>query len=57
MRMAYIDLVKRARKMCRETKLSLEEIRTELMRERQGWGINEDVLMEVLKVLTPWCSQ
>jgi len=55
--MAYIDLVKRACKMCRETKLSLEEIRTELMRERQGWGINEDVLMEVLKVLTPWCSQ
>ena len=55
--MAYIDLVKRACKMCRETKLSLEEIRTELMRERQRWGINEDVLMEVLKVLTPWCSQ
>jgi hypothetical protein len=57
MRMAYIDLVKRACKMCRETKLSLEEIRTELMRERQGWGINEDVLMEILKALTPWCSQ
>jgi hypothetical protein len=57
MRMAYIDLVKRACKMCRETKLSPEEIVTELMSERQGWGINEDVLMEILKALTPWCSQ
>jgi hypothetical protein len=57
MRMAYIDLVKRACKMCREAKLSPEEIVTELMSERQGWGINEDVLMEILKALTPWCSQ
>jgi len=57
MRMAYIDLAKKACKMCREAKLSLEEIVTELMSERQGWGINEDVLMEILKALTPWCSQ
>jgi hypothetical protein len=57
MRMAYIDLVKRACKMCGETKLSLEEIRTKLMEEGQKWGVNKDVLTEILKVLTPWCSQ
>jgi hypothetical protein len=57
MRMAYIDLVEKACKMCKETKLSLKEIAMKLVRERQRWSIDERVLMEILKVLTPWCPQ
>jgi hypothetical protein len=40
MRMAYIDLAKKACKTCEETKLSLKEIAMELVRECQRWDIH-----------------
>jgi len=54
---AYISLVEEACRMCKETKLSLEEIKAEIMEKGQKWSINRDILMELLNnIVKPLCS-
>jgi len=54
---AYISLVEEACRMCKETKLNLEEIKAEIMEKGQKWGVNKDILMELLNnIVKPLCS-
>jgi len=54
---AYISLVEEACRMCKETKLSLEEIKAEIMEKGQKWSVNRDILMELLNnIVKPLCS-
>jgi len=54
---AYISLVEETCRMCKETKLSLEEIKAEIMEKGQKWGVNRDILMELLNnIVKPLCS-
>jgi hypothetical protein len=54
---AYISLVEETCRMCKETKLSLEEIKAEIMEKGQKWSVNKDILMELLNnIVKPLCS-
>ena len=57
MRTTYISLAEEACGMCKETKLNLEEIKAEIMEKGQKWGVNKDILMELLNnIVKPLCS-